>query len=84
MVVLAFGVLNAIHAGAWFTLGPVVAKDTIGEQGWGLILSAESLGLLAMTAIMLRRRLERPLLLGMLGMAMFGAAPASCSAPSRC
>ncbi len=72
VIVLAFGVLNAIHMGAWFTLGPPLAKDTIGERGWGLVLSAESLGLLAMTVIMLRRRLERPLLLGMLGMATFG------------
>jgi MFS family permease len=72
VIVLAFGVLNAIHNGALLTLGPVVAKDTIGEQGWGYILSAESLGLLAMTAVMLRRRLERPLFLGMLGIATAG------------
>ncbi len=67
VIVLVFGVLNAIHIGALFTLGPVVAKDTIGEQGWGLMLSAESVGLLAMTVVLLRFRLERPLLLGMLG-----------------
>ena len=67
IIVLVFGILNAIHVGAWFTLGPVVAKDTIGEAGWGLILSAESIGLLLMTAVMLRYRLERPLLLGMVG-----------------
>jgi MFS family permease len=67
VVVLAFSVLNAIHMGALFTLGPVVAKDTIGEQGWGLVLSAESIGLLLMTAVLMRFRLERPLLLGMLG-----------------
>lgn len=73
VIVLAFAVLNAIHTGAWFTLGPPLAKDTIGEQGWGLVLSAESLGLLAMTAVMLRRRLERPLVLGMLGIAFAGA-----------
>ncbi len=42
IVVLAFSVLNAIHIGAWFTLGPAVARRTIGEQGWGLVLSAES------------------------------------------
>jgi MFS family permease len=72
VIVLAFGVLNAIHAGALLTLGPVVAKDTIGEQGWGYILSAESLGLIAMTAVMLRRRLERPLFYGMLGMSTAG------------
>ena len=82
VIVLAFGVLNAIHAGALLTLGPVVAKDTFGEQGWGYILSAESFGLLAMTAVMLRRRLERPLFFGMLGIAtagfpmvLLGAAP---------
>ena len=82
VIVLAFGVLNAIHAGAFLTLGPVVAKDTIGEQGWGYILSAESLGLLAMMAVMLRRRLERPLFFGMLGIStaglpilLLGAAP---------
>jgi MFS family permease len=72
VIVLAFGVLNAIHNGALLTLGPVVAKDTIGEQGWGYILSAESLGLLAMTAVMLRRRLERPLFYGMLAIATAG------------
>ena len=72
VVVLAFGFLNAIHAGAWFTLGPAVAKGTIGEQGWGIVLSAESLGLLVMTVILLRVRLRRPLLVGMLGCALMG------------
>jgi MFS family permease len=72
VIVLAFSGLNAIHAGALNTLGPVVAKDTIGEQGWGYILSAESVGLLAMTAVMLRRRLERPLFFGMLGISTAG------------
>ena len=72
MVVLAFGFLNAIHVGAWFTLGPPRAKDTIGEQGWGLVLSAESAGLVVMTLILLRVRLRRPLLLGMLGVSFLG------------
>ena len=72
VVVLAFGFLNAIHVGAWFTLGPPRAKDTIGEQGWGLVLSAESAGLVVMTLILLRVRLRRPLLLGMLGVSFLG------------
>jgi len=72
VIVLAFALLNAIHTGAWFTLGPAIAKDTIGEEGWGLVLSAESLGLLAMTAIMLRRRLERPLVFGMAAISFAG------------
>lgn len=72
VVVLGFGVLNAIHAGPWFTLGPLHAKDTIGEEGWGLVLSAEAVGLLAMTVVMLRVPLQRPLLWGMLGISLLG------------
>jgi hypothetical protein len=66
-VVLAFGFLNAIHTGGWYTLGPAVAVDTIGKQGWGFVLSAESAGLLLMTAVLLRVPLRRPLYAGMLG-----------------
>ena len=72
VVVLAFAALNAIHSGAWYTIGPVVAKETIGEQGWGFVLSAESAGLLIMTIVLLRVRLRRPLLVGMLGCAFLG------------
>jgi MFS family permease len=72
VVVAAFGLLNAIHSGAWFTLGPAVAKRTFGEQSWGLILSAEAIGLLLMTIVLLRVPLRRPLLLGMIGMSLFG------------
>lgn len=67
VVVLAFSLLNAIHTGAWMTLGPAIAKDTIGAQGWGLVLSAESVGLLLMTVILLRVNIRRPLFIGMLG-----------------
>ncbi|GAA1939506.1 MFS transporter [Nocardioides hwasunensis] len=65
VVVLGFGGLNMIHNGALFTLGPVVAEDTIGRQAWGFVLSAEALGLLVMAVVLLRFRLERPLLWGM-------------------
>ena len=74
VVVLAFGVLNAIHAGAWFTLGPAVAKSTIGEQGWGLVLSAESVGPAADDAWSCSAcPIRRPLLVGMLGCSLFGS-----------
>jgi MFS family permease len=72
VVVLAFGLLNMIHMGAWYTLGPAIAQDTIGEQGWGYVLSAESVGLLVMTAVMLRVPMGRPLLLGMVGCSVMG------------
>ncbi len=67
VIVVAFGVMNAIHVGAWFTLGPVIAKQTIGERGWGFVLSAEAVGLLAMTVVLLRVRISYPLRAGMLG-----------------
>ncbi len=72
VVVLSFSVLNAIHAGAWFTLGPAAAQESIGKQAWGLVLSAESLGLLATTFVLLRVQLGRPLLLGLLGCSVMG------------
>lgn len=72
LVVLTFCALNAIHSGAMSTLGPVIAKQTIGEQGWGVVLSAEAAGLLLMTVVMLRFRLERPLLFGMLCISLVG------------
>ncbi|MDF1606449.1 MFS transporter [Nocardioides sp. YIM 152315] len=73
VVVLAFGVLNAIHAGGLDTLGPVLAKDTdIGAHGWGLIMSAQAVGLFLMTLLLLRIPLRRPLFSGMLGVAFFG------------
>jgi MFS family permease len=72
VVVVAFMFMNAIHSGALFTLGPVVAKRTFGEQGWGLVLSAESAGLLLMTLVVLRVPVRRPLFYGMLGMSLLG------------
>ena len=73
VVVLAFCLICAIHQGGMFTLGPVLAKDSsIGERGWGLILSAEAAGLLLTGLVLLRVRLERPLLWGMVGTAAYG------------
>ena len=69
-VVVGFGVLNAIHTRAWVTHGPALAHDTSGRPGWGYVLSAEAAGLLLTTVVLLRVRLERPLLLGMLGIAL--------------
>jgi MFS family permease len=73
VVVLAFSVLNAIHEGGLNTLGPVLAKESaIGEHGWGLIMSAQAVGLLLMSLLLMRFTLQRPLLWGMLGVAFFG------------
>ncbi|MGH3509370.1 MAG: MFS transporter [Nocardioidaceae bacterium] len=71
-VVLAFGLLNMISTGALNTLGPAVANNTIGKQGWGFVLSAESAGLLLTTVVLLRFSLQRPLLFGMLACSLMG------------
>ena len=73
VVVLGFGVLNAIHAGAWFTLGPAVARDTIGIAGWGYVVSAESIGLCWPRRVLLRVSFRFPLRAGMLGCLVFAA-----------
>lgn len=67
VVVLAFGVINALHAAGWFTLGPVIADDTFGRTGWGFVLAAETLGMVACGFLLLRVRFRRPLFVGMLG-----------------
>lgn len=72
VVVVSFGVLNAIQAGALLTLGPAIARRTIGVDGWGYLLSAEAVGLLLMTLVMLRFQLRRPVRAGMLGVAFLG------------
>ena len=73
VVVLAFGALNAIGSGAWHTLGPAVAKDTIGITGWGYVLSAQAIGLILTGIVLLRVSIRYPLRAGMLGCLFFAA-----------
>ena len=74
VIVLAFGALNMIQSGALHTLGPVLAKNTdaIGESGWGLILSAEALGFLICSLVLMKVPMRRPLRAGMIGIAALG------------
>jgi MFS family permease len=75
VVVASFCLLNAITSGAFNTLGPVLATQTeIGESGWGLIRSAQAVGFLLCSLVLIRIHLRRPLLWGMVGVA-FGGAP---------
>ncbi len=73
VIVAAFGVLNAIHIGAWVVVGPVVAKNdgSLGIRGWGLVIGSEAVGMLVMSAILLRWKLRHPLRAGMTGMSCF-------------
>lgn len=73
VIVLAFMVLNAIHVGAWSVAGPYIAKndDLLGIAGWGWVVSAEGVGVLLMTLLLMWLPLRRPLRWGMIGMATF-------------
>ena len=62
VVVLAFMGLNMLHSW-WSVLGPAIARDTFGAQGWGLVASADAIGLLVMTLVLSRVLLP----LGVLG-----------------
>lgn len=72
-IVLAFMVMNAIHVGAWGVVGPYIAKnnDLLGITGWGWVVSAEGVGVLLMTLLLMWFPLRRPLRYGMIGMAAF-------------
>jgi hypothetical protein len=60
-VTLAFAVLNAVYMGIWQILGPVIAVDTIGAEGWGLVLSARAAGSLLATMVMVKLTVRRPM-----------------------
>lgn len=67
VVVLAFGIINAMEAAGFNTLGPKIADDSFGRQGWGFVLAAETAGAFLSGVVLLRVRFRRPLFVGMLG-----------------
>ncbi|SBT46028.1 MFS transporter [Micromonospora narathiwatensis] len=64
VVVLGFMILNAALAGGLNVLGPAVADATIGRGAWGVVLAAETAGMVVGGLIALRIRVRRLLLLG--------------------
>jgi hypothetical protein len=67
-IVAQFAVVNAVEQGTEQVLGPAIAKAHLGgATGWGLVLTAGSLGLLAGGLVLLRLRPERLLLAATLG-----------------
>ena len=69
VIVLQFGFVNAIEQGTQSVLGPAIAKDHFGgAAGWGLVVTAQSLGLLVGGFLLLRVRPSRLLLTATLGM----------------
>jgi MFS family permease len=59
-IVIQFGLVNAATAGTEAVLGPTVAKEHLGgAAGWGVVLAAESIGLVSCGVMMLRWRPRR-------------------------
>jgi MFS family permease len=68
VIVLQFGFVNAMILGVEGVLGPAVAQEHLGgAAAWGLILTAQSLGLVAGGLLLLRLRPRRLLLAATLG-----------------
>jgi MFS family permease len=68
VIVVQFGFVNAISLGTEGVLGPAISKEHLGgAAAWGLILTAESLGLIAGGLLLLRLRPRRILLAATLG-----------------
>jgi len=60
-----FSVINALWAGGFTVLGPVVAEHQLGgASSWGFIIAAQSFGSVLGAAVMLRHRPRRPLVVG--------------------
>ena len=72
VTVTSAAVLNAIFIGSLFTIGPALADQTIGADGWGYAMSAWALGLLAMSIVLLRVSIRRPLRAGMIALSLLG------------
>jgi MFS family permease len=68
VIVLQFGFVNAVELGVQGVLGPAIAKERLGgAAAWGLILTADALGLIAGGLILLRVKPRRLLLTATLG-----------------
>lgn len=81
VVVAQFMIVNAAFVGTAAVLGPVVADDTVGRAAYGLVLGAQTVGLLVGGLVALRWRPDRPLAIGV-ALTVLSAAPATALALS--
>ena len=81
-IVVQFGIVNAVAVGAIQVLGPNVAKHHLhGATGWGLILTALTLGLVLSGVALLRWRPRRLLLTATYGTFGFAVLPLALARP---
>lgn len=73
-VVVQFAVINAVNAGGFSVLGPLVADNGMGRPAWGFVLGTQTIGSLCGGLLAARLRLKRPLLVGV-GVTFVDAVP---------
>ncbi|QRP44659.1 MFS transporter [Amycolatopsis sp. FDAARGOS 1241] len=73
-IVAAYTVVNIAQTGVWQVLGPIIARDTVGEASWDVVLSVRAGGVLITGVLMYRVAIRRMLSLGQLCAAL-GATP---------
>jgi MFS family permease len=82
LTVSGFCVVNMVMAGAWATIGPVIAEHSIGRGAWGVVVAAFTAGLCVGSLALLRFRPRRLLAWGIAGSALTVPAVAGLYVPS--
>jgi len=75
LVVVAFVFVNAAYAGGTMVLGPVIADTVLGRETWGLVLAAQTAGMVAGAFLAMRLRVRRLLLFGVICVVAFPVLP---------
>lgn len=65
-IVLQFTIINAAFSGVVMILGPVIADASFGRARWGIIIAAQSVGLMVGSFLALRWRPRRDLFIGVI------------------
>lgn len=63
-IVVQFTIINAAFSGIVMVLGPVIADASFGRASWGIIIAAQSVGLIVGSFLALRWRPRRDLFIG--------------------
>ena len=73
-IVVQFTIVNAAFSGVVMVLGPAIADASFGRAHWGMIVAAQSVGLITGTFLALRWRPRRDLFIGVM-LVIFCAVP---------
>ncbi|MFE4111941.1 MFS transporter [Kosakonia sp. YIM B13611] len=65
-IVVQFTIINAAFSGMVMVLGPIIADASFGRTRWGMIVAAQSVGLIVGSFLALRWRPRRDLFIGVM------------------